>query len=196
VSAKPSARWEKTARGLLAAVGERAAAERISAWLALVGQSRTIPLIGRGRGAEKLFDSYNVAGMRGLAWMLGLAAAESARTLAALAQASLLRLPGLGPRAPRVANAAVYALSRMPGTAALAQLGRLATRVTYRGTLAQLDQALEARAAEQGVSREVIEELARARLRANRSRPPGGTVWRCLGRGRRPRPRRGPDLAH
>jgi hypothetical protein len=162
VSAKPSARREKTARGLLAAVGERAAAERISAWLALVGQPRTIPLIGRGRGAEKLFDSYNVAGMRGLAWMLGFAAAdaESARTLAALALAALLRLPGLGPRAPRVANAAVYALSRMPGTAALAQLGRLATQVTYRGTLAQLDQALEARAAEHGVSREVIEELA------------------------------------
>ena len=102
-SAKPSARWEKTARGLLAAVGERAAAERISGWLALVGRPRTIPLIGRGRGAEKLFDSYNVAGMRGLAWMLGFAAAdaESARTLAALAQAALLRLPGLGPRAPR-----------------------------------------------------------------------------------------------
>jgi hypothetical protein len=30
-SAKPSARWEKTARGLLAAVGERAAVERIGA---------------------------------------------------------------------------------------------------------------------------------------------------------------------
>jgi hypothetical protein len=161
-STKPSARWEKTARGLLAAVGERAAAERISAWLALVGQPRTIPLVGRGRGAEKLFDSYNVAGMRGLAWMLGFAAAdaESARTLAALAQAALRRLPGLGPRAPRVANAAVYALSRMPGTAALAQLGRLATRVTYRGTLAQVGKALEARAAEQGVSREELEELA------------------------------------
>jgi len=94
--------------------------------------------------------------MRGLAWMLGFAAAgaESARTLAALAQATLRRLPGLGPRAPRVANAAVYALSRMPGTAALAQLGRLATRVTYRGTLAQVDKALEARAAEQGVPRD------------------------------------------
>jgi hypothetical protein len=162
MSAKPSARWEKTARELLSTVGERAAAERISAWLALVGQSRTIPLIGRGRGAEKLFDSYNVAGMRGLAWMLGFAAtdAESARTLAALVQAALLRLPGLGPRAPRVANAAVYALSRMPGMAALAQLGRLAAEVSYRGTLAQVDKALEARAAEQGVSREVIEELA------------------------------------
>ena len=98
-STKPSARWEKTARGLLSAVGERAAAERISAWLALVGQPRTIPLIGRGRGAEKLFDSYNVAGMRGLAWMLGFAAAdaESARTLAALTQAALRRLPGLAP---------------------------------------------------------------------------------------------------
>jgi Domain of unknown function (DUF4132) len=161
-SSKPSARWEKTALGLLAAVGERAAAGRISAWLALVGQPRTIPLIGRGRGAEKLFDSYNVAGMRGLAWMLGFAAADagSARTLAALAQAALLRLPGLGPRAPRVANAAVYALSQMPGTAALAQLGRLATQVTYRGTLTQVERALEARAAEQGVSREELEELA------------------------------------
>ena len=161
-SSKPSARWEKTARGLLAAVGERAAAERISVWLAMVGRPRTIPLIGRGRGAEKLFDPYNVIGMRGLAWMLGFIAtdAESARSLASLAQAALLRLPGLGPRAPIAANAAVYALSRMPGTAALAQLGRLATQVTYRTTLAQVDKALEVRAAEQGVSREELQELA------------------------------------
>lgn len=161
-SAKPSARWEKTARGLLAAAGEPDAVERIGAWLALVGRPRTLPLVGRGRGADELFDTYNVNGMRGLAWMLGFAAAdaESARSLASLAQAALRRLPGLGPRNPRVANAAVYALSRMSGEAALAQLARLAARITYRGTLAQLDRALETRAAELGVSREQIEELA------------------------------------
>ena len=52
-------------------------------------------------------------------------------------------------------------LSRLlPDEAALAQLARLAARVTYRGTLAQLDRALETRAAELGVSREQIEELA------------------------------------
>ena len=161
-SAKPSARWEKTARGLLAAAGEPDAVERIGAWLALVGRPRTIPLVGRGRGADELFDTYNVNGMRGLAWMLGFAAAdaESARSLAWLVQVALRRLPGLGPRNPRVANAAVYGLSRMSGEAALAQLGRLAARVTYRGTLAQVDRALAARAAELGVSREQIEELA------------------------------------
>lgn len=158
-SAKPSGRWEKTARERLAGVGEPEAAERIRAWLALVPRPRTFPL---DDWHDDLLDIYNANAVRGLAWMLGLAAADadSARALADLAVAMLRKLPGTGQLSPKVANAAVCALSLMPGENALAQLGRLVTRITYRGTLTQLDKALEARAAQLGVPREQIEEMA------------------------------------
>jgi hypothetical protein len=69
--------------------------------------------------------------------------AASARSLAELAESVLRKIPGVGPRSPKIANAAVYSLSRLPGEAALAQLGRLAARITYRGTVTQLEKALE-----------------------------------------------------
>ena len=156
--AMPSARWETEGRARLAAVGEPAAAGQIRVWLALVGQPRT----GPGLGVDDTIDLHDADAVRGLAWMLGLIAtdAESARSLAGLAETVLRKIPGIGPRSPKIANAAVYALARMPGEDALAQLGRLATRITYRGTLTQLDKALHTRAAELGVPREQIEEMA------------------------------------
>ena len=70
------------------------------------------------------------------------------------------KVAGLGPRNPKVANAGVNALSRVDSEAALAELARLATRVTYKSTSKLLDGALEARATALGLSREEIEELA------------------------------------
>lgn len=77
----------------------------------------------------------------------------------------------------------------MEGEAALAELARLATRVTYKGTLKLVEAALETRAAALGLSREEIEELAapvygltqvgKAEFRLGR--PPRS--WRCAGTG-------------
>ncbi len=69
-------------------------------------------------------------------------------------------MAGLGPVNPKVANAAVLALARIDSEAALAELARLGTRVTYKGTLKLLDAALDTRAEEKGLSREEVEELA------------------------------------
>ena len=159
-SAKPSGRWEKTARERLADVGEPQAAERIRAWLTLVPRPRAYPL--HGWQANDRGDTYNANAVRGLTWMLGLAGADadSARALAQLAVTMLRKLPGIGPRNPKIANAAVNGLALMPGEDALAQLGRLVTRITYKGTLTQLDKALTTRAEQLGVSREQIEEMA------------------------------------
>jgi hypothetical protein len=101
-------------------------------------------------------------GLRGLAWTLSFLPPrpDIARALGALVETSLRRIAGHGPRDPKVANAGVMALSRIDGEAALAELARLATRVTYKGTLKLVDKALEARAEAMGLSRGDIEELA------------------------------------
>ncbi|MEU6255990.1 DUF4132 domain-containing protein [Streptomyces sp. NPDC047043] len=163
-SARPSAKWERTATALIEPLGAEAVRERVTAWLRLVGRPRTRPLLDRGYGADPnvTFDPYNADALRGLTWLLSFLPGrpESDRALGALAETALRRVQGLGPVNPKIANASVNALARIDGETALAELARLATRVTYKGTLKLLNAALETRARALGLSREEIEELA------------------------------------
>ncbi|MFJ2478247.1 DUF4132 domain-containing protein [Streptomyces sp. NPDC087659] len=183
-AAKPSARWEKTGRALLEALrGDSEPADngrlpgdtapdrtgddparpvrgRLMSWLALVGRPRTIPL--DQADANGVFDPYNATAMRGLVWLLSFLPPhpDAARALGALTETSLRKVPGIGPRSPKVANACVVALSRMDSEAALAELARLTMRITHRGTQKLLDTTLETRARALGLGKEEIQELA------------------------------------
>ncbi|MER5385245.1 DUF4132 domain-containing protein [Streptomyces sp. NPDC002688] len=163
-ASKPSARWDKRARTLVELLGDDRVRAAAVSWLALVGRPRTLPLEGPGYGADvnTVYDPYNANALRGLAWLVSLLPPHpaTARALGALVETSLKKVAGLGPRNPKVANAAVFALSRLGGESALAELARLATRVTYKNTAKLLDGALQARATALGLSREEIEELA------------------------------------
>ncbi|MFE0471134.1 DUF4132 domain-containing protein [Streptomyces sp. NPDC058947] len=163
-ASKPTAKWDKGARALLDTLGPEAVRERVLPWLALVGRPRTLPLERREwePDVNSAYDPYNATALRGLAWLLSLLPPDpgTARALGALVETSLKKVAGLGPRNPKVANAGVIALARVDSEAALAELARLATRVTYKNTAKLLDTALEARATALGLSREEIEELA------------------------------------
>ncbi|MEU6073475.1 DUF4132 domain-containing protein [Micromonospora sp. NPDC047074] len=163
---KPTSRWTARGRTLLAEVGVGAYRERVVGWLALVGRQRTLPVQDdyRGHDIGQAYDPYNANALRGLVWLLpsagGADGADVARTLGALVETSLRKVAGIGPRNPKIANAAVHALADLDGEHALAQLARLAGRVTYKGTLSQLNAALDRRAAAIGLSREEVDELA------------------------------------
>ncbi|MGQ4375949.1 DUF4132 domain-containing protein [Streptomyces sp. SAS_267] len=163
-ASKPSARWDKRARALTEDLGaDRVRAAAVS-WLALVGRPRTFPLDARFSSPDvnDAYDPCNANALRGLAWLVSLLPPhpDTARGLGTLVEASLKKVFGLGPRSPKVANAGVFALSRLGGESALAELARLAARVTYKSTAKLLDGALRARATVLGLSREEIEELA------------------------------------
>ncbi|WP_428952734.1 DUF4132 domain-containing protein [Streptomyces sp. cg35] len=163
-SAKPSAKWDKAAHALIGALGPDRVREAVLPWLALVGRPRTFPLrvLRYGPDANLCYDPFNANALRGLTWVLSLLPAhpDTARALGALVETSLKKVAGLGPRNPKVANAGVFALARIDSEAALAELARLATRITYKATAKLLDTALEARAEALGLTREEIEELA------------------------------------
>ncbi|MEV0092038.1 DUF4132 domain-containing protein [Streptomyces sp. NPDC050738] len=165
-SARPSAAWERTARDLIAsdAVDAEELRTALVGWLGLVGRPRTLPLgeSVRVMAPNEMYDPCNTDAMRGLVWMLAMLPPhpDAARVLGLLVDTSLRKVPGIGPRNPKVANAGVGALSRMDGEAALAELARLASRVTFKGTLKHIGAALDARAAALGLSREEVEELA------------------------------------
>ncbi|MFH8785837.1 DUF4132 domain-containing protein [Streptomyces roseoverticillatus] len=163
--ARPTGRWDRAARTLLDGLGEDPGAvrQRLLSWLGLATRPRTRPYVpGHYGDADALYDPYNVDALRGLAWMLSLLEPhpDTARALGTLVTHALRKVPGVGPRSPKLANACVLALSRTDGDASLAELARLAARVTYKGTLKQIDTALAARAEALGLSRDEIEELA------------------------------------
>lgn len=163
-AAKPQARWEQRAAVLVDALGADHVREAVLPWFSLVGRPRTYPLV-RGTyesDVNSAYDPYNANALRGLTWILALLPPhpDTPRALGVLVETSLRKVPGLGPRNPKVANAGVNALARLDGEAALAELARLATRVTFKGTLKLLNAGLDSRAEALGLSREEIEELA------------------------------------
>lgn len=163
-SAKPTPKWEQTARTLVESLDPDKVRRTLVSWLALVGAPRTQPLLTYGHGItpNDEYDPFNADAIRGLAWTLALLPPhpESARTLGALVETSLRKIQGLGPRNPKVANAGVVALARADGEESLAELSRLASRVTYKTTLKMINTGLEARAEALGLSRDEVEELA------------------------------------
>ncbi|MFK4067342.1 DUF4132 domain-containing protein [Streptomyces sp. NPDC029674] len=161
---KPTPKWEQTARALLAPLDADEVRNTLVAWLGLVGSPRAQPLLtyGYGIAPNDEYDPFNADAIRGLAWTLALLPPhpESARTLGSLVETSLRKIQGLGPRNPKVANAGVVALARAEGEASLAELSRLASRVTYKTTLKIVNAGLESRAEALGLSRDEVEELA------------------------------------
>ncbi|MFJ9691511.1 DUF4132 domain-containing protein [Kitasatospora sp. NPDC101183] len=162
-AARPTRAWEKRARALVEPLGEDRVRDAVLSWLPLAGR-RTFALERQewDHDVNGGYDPYNATALRGLVWTLGLLPArpDTARALGALVENALRKAAGLGPRNVKVANAAVNGLVGLDGEAALAELARLAARVTHKGTLKLLESVLEERAAALGLSREEIEELA------------------------------------
>jgi len=163
-ASKPTGKWERDGRRILAEVGVDVAAVAIRRWLAQVGRPRTLVLEGMPRepDANAEYDPYNTVALRGVVWLLAFTpeSPETVRALGTLAETTLRKVPGIGPVGPKVANAAVFALSRLGGTAAVGELARLSVKVAYRGTLKVVGTALDTRAAALGLSRAEVEELA------------------------------------
>ncbi|MEW2398621.1 DUF4132 domain-containing protein [Streptomyces sp. NPDC046862] len=164
-ASKPSTKWDQRAQELIDALRDERVRGTVLSWLGLVGRPRTFGLEGWGYAEGDVngaYDPYNANALRGLAWLLSLLPPhpDTARALGALVETSLKKVAGMGPRNPKVANAGVVALARINSEAALAELARLATRITYKATAKIVDTALEDRATALGLSREEIEELA------------------------------------
>ncbi|MGW1176263.1 DUF4132 domain-containing protein [Kitasatospora sp. NPDC002543] len=162
-AARPTRAWERRAGALVEQLGAERVRAAVVPWLALVGR-RTFALERREwePDVNAAFDPYNANALRGLTWVLGTLPAhpDTVRALGALVESSLRKAAGIGPRNPKAANAAVGALTRLDGEPVLAELARLATRVTYKPVLRLIESVLEHRAEELGLSREEMEELA------------------------------------
>ncbi|WP_433390735.1 DUF4132 domain-containing protein [Micromonospora sp. KLBMP9576] len=167
--ARPTAAWQRSARLLLDAVGGEEFTARLDDWLPLVGLARSLPLrmttCCDGHYADyppRLADRHNVALLWGLLWMRAMCPPSEGtlRSLGQIAERAARKVPGHGPASPKLANAAVAVLVDADHPAALAQLARLASRLTYKSTLRIVEKGLTNRAEAFGVGREDVEEMA------------------------------------
>ncbi|GAA1418728.1 hypothetical protein GCM10009601_14590 [Streptomyces thermospinosisporus] len=149
-SARPTTRWDRQARALVDTLGAEHVRETVLPWLTLVGRPRTLPLKPRvwEPDINHAYDPCNATALRGLAGLLSLLPPHpgTVRALGALAETSLEPVTGIGPRSPKVATAAVHALTRTEGDPAHTELTRLAAVVTHKTTARLVHRALQARA--------------------------------------------------
>jgi len=160
--ARPSAKWLKTGRELVKTLGEKAFRQAIEDWLPRVGSGRSHTIAKDPRGIGDTIHDENANVLRGFLWLLPLLERRDgdARLAAAVAFSAYRKVPGVGPRAVKVGNAAVYALSEMVGPEAMGQLAMLKVRVRFGTAQKEVEKAFDAAARELQLPREEIEELS------------------------------------
>jgi hypothetical protein len=164
-SSRPAAKWLKTASGLLDQIGAEQVCQALERWLPLVAKGRSIERIGYyagdARGSANTMNEENATCLRGLLWLAPRLPRPEAltRQIAAVALTAYKKVPGVGPRAVKVGNAAVYALSEIASTEAVGQLAMLKVRVKFGSAQKEIEKAFNAAAAALGLPRDAIEEL-------------------------------------
>ncbi|HZW10791.1 MAG TPA: DUF4132 domain-containing protein, partial [Phycisphaerales bacterium] len=161
---EPSVKWYRAAAPVLASVGADEFVATVLAWFDLVDRPRTQHADRIYAGAPDpnlLIDDTHADILKGLCWISGtIESPDLARALGRLALSCYRKVPGIGPRAVKVGNAAVYALGQMPGRDSLGQLAMLRVKVKFGTAQKMLEKALAAAAEREGLPREEIDELA------------------------------------
>jgi len=165
-AARPSAKWLKAAGRLVSAIGEQRVAETLQRWMSDVPQGRTVgklgTFLGDPRSESDVMQEENGTCLRGLVWLTPLLprSAVLSRAVATVALSSYRKVPGVGPRAVKVANAAVYALSEMPTPESVGHLAMLKVRVKSSAAQNEIGKAFAAAAEALSLPRDQIEEMA------------------------------------
>jgi hypothetical protein len=164
-SARPSTKWLATGDKLLNEVGGEDVQEALLRWLPAVAQGQTIPKLanyaGDTRGAGDVMNEENATALRGLLWLIQKTTRpdELTRATTQVALSAYKKVPGIGPRAVKVGNAAVYALSEMKSSAAVGQLAMLKVRIKFGTAQKEIEKAFTTAAEALGMPRDQIEEL-------------------------------------
>jgi hypothetical protein len=162
---KPSRKWLQQADAVVKEIGPAAFATILSGTLAQIGQPGTAQvkdIYGHVFTLDPtlIHDKHSDL-LRGLIWCASLVNDDSL-TLAVgdAAAACFKKIPGVGPRAPKIGNACLYALAAMSSPTAVGQLSRLKSRAKHASIRKQLAKALDTAADKTGMSAAEMEEVA------------------------------------
>jgi hypothetical protein len=164
---RPSGVWLKGARAPIASLGDTAFVDLAVTWLGLVGQSP--PERAPESAWYRRDDGFHVPSaimtekngdvLKGLAWCCTLVAdARLPKALGDAVEASFKKIPNFGAPSAKVGNACVWALGALPGTSGVAQLSRLEQRIKLPSARKMIENALDAAAKRNDLTREDLEE--------------------------------------
>ena len=132
------------------------------AWIPLVSQPAPEGLgeFNHPRHPLRICDR-NQDILKGLAWASTVAQDPAlGRVIAGLALSCYnKKIPGEGPRAPKIGNACVWALGEYAGMQGVAHLSYLKVRVRYGTAQKQIEKALNLRASRLGMTRDDLDEI-------------------------------------
>lgn len=163
-ASKPSRKWLDQAKTRVDALGPDAFAATLATVLPEIGKPGTPPAgpvnaLGFNPDPTQVHETHSDL-LRGLVWCTGLV--ENDALIGAVgdaADACFKKLAGIGPRAPKIGNACLWALANLSSTAAVAQLSRLKSRAKHASVKTQLGKALGTAAGKTGMSAEELEEV-------------------------------------
>lgn len=164
-SSKPSTKWIKDARTMVQAIGAGSVSPIVISVLGEIGKPGKPAhdhrnALGYTPDPTQIHETHSDL-LRGLVWCGGLLEDDALPSaLGAAADACFKKLPGIGPRAPKIGNACLWALSQVSSEAAIAQLSRLKTRARHASIKAQVAKAFGAAAEQTGLSVADLEEVA------------------------------------
>jgi Domain of unknown function (DUF4132) len=163
-TSKPSGKWQKQAQDMLSSIGIQAFASVMGAVLAEIGK----PGIERYQtiyGQTFLLDPTQVHDahsdlLRGLVWCTSLADEDPLTAqVGDAAEICFKKIPNVGPRAPKIGNACLWALANQSSEAALAQISRIKAKARHASTRSTLEKALHVASAKTGLAAADLEEL-------------------------------------
>jgi hypothetical protein len=164
-SSKPSAKWIKDARTMIRAIGTDAAARIVISVLGEIGKPgkpahNHSNALGFTPDPTQIHETHSDL-LRGLVWCGGLIEGDALPSaIGSAADACFKKLPGIGPRAPKIGNACLWALSQASSETAIAQLSRLKVRAKHASIKTQVAKAFGAAAEQTGLSVADLEEVA------------------------------------
>ncbi|MEQ8766270.1 MAG: DUF4132 domain-containing protein [Planctomycetota bacterium] len=145
---KPTQSWDQEAKGRIAAIGPEAVAEKLRSWLPLTS-----------RPADQEIAKHHVDVLRGLCWCCAHCPGEDLPSvLSGVAISAYQKLPVIGPRCPRLGNAAITTLSGLETTVAARELSILLERLKTPSAANVIEHALERLADSRDISRTELEE--------------------------------------
>ena len=164
-ASRPSAKWLKTAKEQIKNIGAKEFSSALLRWLSLINVTRTVRLLSGGwtghSNTNDVIHEDNATCLRGLLWMSPeVVSPDLIRVVGALTASCFKKIPGVGPRAPKVGNAGIYALSQFVDTLAVGQLALLKVKVKSASAQKEIEKAFNAAAERSGLPREELEEMS------------------------------------
>ncbi|MCE7996994.1 MAG: DUF4132 domain-containing protein [Roseivirga sp.] len=108
-----------------------------------------------------LLHDKNATVLKGMVWsMVHFHDTKTLTNLAGLTERCFKKIPGVGPAAAGVGNAAIYVLAHSKGLEGISHLSRLKLKISQNNTRKLIQKYLEEASAKRGISAQEIEEMS------------------------------------